>query len=678
MSPVFRLRRARGLAGRGRNIGVPCARRCTGKRRRRTSSRRGGGPMSGANRCTREERAPAPSRDRVAREPRPGRAARVGRGPAGCRRGDRPGGHSRARRMDGTRTAGPRRDGSQRHGHRRRGPGPGRALAGLVRARHARRPRAAAPARRPLRGHRQPRRAGPRAPARLVARRSARAGRVGGSARARLFRRPTPRSRPRTSSAGSCSARGAEIGEAAEASLAHLEARLWLEATAHDALFGACFGAALAFLALAAVAAFPRFARDLRRLRELPGPSSGALAVAIVLAPLALGEGPAGFGLGLLAFALVNGSAWRRLWVLSAGALMLVALFPLLERRAETHAALVLDPIALAAWATEQGTPDATELARVVRAAESDPLAARAVALRLARQGELAEAERRFGQLLAQDPSPDLLANSGRRDPAARGHRRRDRALRARGEDLGLGGDPLQPRAGVRPRDPARRAGHRAPRGAVDRPRRAVGPQPSLQRRGRRAGRVPADPGLARARAAPRLRGHRSPRARVPARARPGRRRREPRRRGGGALARRGGRARARLRAAPPGGPRGGSLPRHRAPAPDARRRLQRAHGAAPGAAAAAAHASSARRTSPPGSCPAPRAWLRTGRCSRGSRSRSPRARLRSGTTRAGPVPDPLALGAARRPSRSRLAPRRRRSATSLRSSPRSRCCEKR
>ena len=203
-----------------------------------------------------------------------------------------------------------------------------------------------------------------------------------------------------------------ELGEAAEASLAHLEARLWLEATAHDVLFSACFGAAFAFLALAAVAAFPRFSRDLRRLRELPGPSSGALAVAIVLAPLALGEGLAGLGLGLLAFALVNGSAWRRLWVLSAAALMLVALFPLLERRAETHAALVLDPVALAAWATEQGTPDATELARVVRAADSDLLAARAVALRLARQGELAEAERRFGQLLAQDPSPDLLANT--------------------------------------------------------------------------------------------------------------------------------------------------------------------------------------------------------------------------------------------------------------------------
>jgi tetratricopeptide (TPR) repeat protein len=204
----------------------------------------------------------------------------------------------------------------------------------------------------------------------------------------------------------------AEMRKAADTALAHLEARLWLEATAHDALFGACLSGALGFLALAALAAFPRFARDLRRLRELPGPSSGALAVAVVLAPVALGEGLAGLGLGLLAFALVNGSAWRRLWVLSAGAALLVALFPLLERRAETRAALVLDPVAVAAWSTEQGTPGAVELARVVRAAESDPLAARAVALRLARQGELAEAERRFGQLLEQDPSPDLLANT--------------------------------------------------------------------------------------------------------------------------------------------------------------------------------------------------------------------------------------------------------------------------
>jgi tetratricopeptide (TPR) repeat protein len=199
---------------------------------------------------------------------------------------------------------------------------------------------------------------------------------------------------------------------AAEAAFEHLEARLWLEVAALDALFSACFAGSLAFLALAAFAAFPRFARDLRRLRELPGPSAGALAAAIVLAPVALGEGVAGLGFGLLALALVNGSAWRRLWVLSAGVLLVIALFPLLERRAQSHAALVLDPVALASWATEQGTPGPVELARVVRAAESDPLAARAVALRLARQGELAEAERRFLQLLEKEPSADLLANT--------------------------------------------------------------------------------------------------------------------------------------------------------------------------------------------------------------------------------------------------------------------------
>ena len=203
-----------------------------------------------------------------------------------------------------------------------------------------------------------------------------------------------------------------EMREAALAAREHLEARLWLEATAHDILFGACFGAALGFLGLAALTAFPRFARDLRRFREVPGPSAGALAAAIVLTPVAMGEGLAGLGLGLLALALVNGSGWRRLWVMSAGALMLLALFPLLERRAESHAALVLDPVALAAWSTEQGTPTAAELARVARAADHDPLASRALALRLARQGELGEAEGRFMRLLEDDKSPDLVANT--------------------------------------------------------------------------------------------------------------------------------------------------------------------------------------------------------------------------------------------------------------------------
>src|SRR5262245_51528246 len=130
------------------------------------------------------------------------------------------------------------------------------------------------------------------------------------------------------------------MSDAALAARDHLEARLWLGATAYDMAFGACFAAALAFLAPPGAAAFPHFAPGLLRILAMPGPSPAALAAALVLLPVAMGEGLAGLGLGLLALALVNGSAWRRLWVLSAGALMLFALFPLLERRAESHAAL--------------------------------------------------------------------------------------------------------------------------------------------------------------------------------------------------------------------------------------------------------------------------------------------------------------------------------------------------
>ncbi len=193
----------------------------------------------------------------------------------------------------------------------------------------------------------------------------------------------------------------------------HLEGRLWLEATGSDVAFGAAFGGALGFLVLAACAAFPRFARDLRALRELPGPSAGALAAALVLLPVALGEGVVGLGLGLASFALVNGSWWRRLWVMAAAALLVVSLHPLLERRAASHASLALDETALAAWAVEQGTPTASELARVLRHAEADPLASRALALRLARQGELALAGERFARLIGgEDASPELLANA--------------------------------------------------------------------------------------------------------------------------------------------------------------------------------------------------------------------------------------------------------------------------
>ena len=204
----------------------------------------------------------------------------------------------------------------------------------------------------------------------------------------------------------------AALRKAIEVAPHHLEARLWLEANAYAALFAAALATALGFLVLAAFAAFPRFARDLARLQELPTPSAAALAVSIVLLPAALGEGLLGLGLGLLGFALINGSAWRRLWTLCAGALLVTALFPLLERRAESYARPALDPVARAAWATEQGTPGAADLARVARGAESDAFAERALALRLARQGELSEAARRFEALRREDASPELLANS--------------------------------------------------------------------------------------------------------------------------------------------------------------------------------------------------------------------------------------------------------------------------
>jgi tetratricopeptide (TPR) repeat protein len=176
-------------------------------------------------------------------------------------------------------------------------------------------------------------------------------------------------------------------------------------------LFGTLLCGALGFLALAAAAAFPRFARDFRSLRELPGPSAGALAASIVLLPAALGEGLVGIGLGLFAFALVNGSWWRRACTIGAAAMLVLAIHPALELRAERHAALAMDEIAVAAWSTEQGTPTASELARVVRHADSDPLAGRALALRLARQGELVRAEERFTQLVGDAAPHDLTAN---------------------------------------------------------------------------------------------------------------------------------------------------------------------------------------------------------------------------------------------------------------------------
>ncbi len=208
--------------------------------------------------------------------------------------------------------------------------------------------------------------------------------------------------------------RGAALSlrEALDVAPEHLEARLWLDATGCEALALACFGLALLFLALAAVGSLPALVRGLSASRlALPGPSAlAAIACGVLLA--AWLEGAAGVALAFAVLAVASGSPAKR--ALAAGTLLLglLALHPLLERAARARLTLAVDPVAVAAYQVEHALATPAELGRLLAAAESDPLAGRALALYAKRSGDLPTAAAYFARLVDQGADGDVLNNA--------------------------------------------------------------------------------------------------------------------------------------------------------------------------------------------------------------------------------------------------------------------------
>ncbi len=196
----------------------------------------------------------------------------------------------------------------------------------------------------------------------------------------------------------------------------HLEASLWSRAQGYRLLSLALAGGTLLFLTLVAVIKLPRFVRDMSVIRDdLPTSSRFALLACVVLLPTVLGEGPAGLLLAMGFVAIAYGTMWQRATVAAVAFVTVGAMYPLMDASARARAAMAGDPLVLAAHATEHGFPSASELARVTYAGESEPFAARALALRAKRVGDLEGSNARYSRLLAMqgaDATPDLLNNA--------------------------------------------------------------------------------------------------------------------------------------------------------------------------------------------------------------------------------------------------------------------------
>jgi tetratricopeptide (TPR) repeat protein len=194
----------------------------------------------------------------------------------------------------------------------------------------------------------------------------------------------------------------------------HLEASLWLSATSFTLLSWVLVGAGFLFIASAALLSLPAASHDLGDLldQSMPGFARVALVGALLLLPVALGEGLLGWAVGLFAIAFCYADSSRRLALGSAAVLLITGLYPAAELAGRALAALGSDAVAEAAYATERGLASSLDLQRLTRVEGTDSLATRALALHAKRAGDLKAADTRYRRLIGTTPDPLVLNNA--------------------------------------------------------------------------------------------------------------------------------------------------------------------------------------------------------------------------------------------------------------------------
>ena len=222
----------------------------------------------------------------------------------------------------------------------------------------------------------------------------------------------------------------------------HPEASLWFAGTGLFVLAVGLSAGALLMLVLAALRASPNAAHDLGHLvpGDPPGFARFALLAALVLVPIAAGEGVFGVALVLLAIGVAYASAWQRV-VLGIAALALwAALYPMARIGAAALEEFPNDTVARAAFSLSQGLASRADVLRL-EAVPDDPLALRALAIDARRRGHLGRADALYQQILANGtPDPAVLNNAGN-VRLALGHQ--ESAIELYGRALDLGESPV-------------------------------------------------------------------------------------------------------------------------------------------------------------------------------------------------------------------------------------------
>ena len=158
-----------------------------------------------------------------------------------------------------------------------------------------------------------------------------------------------------------------------------------------------------------------------------------------------------------MALGVVYGDLRQRLVLFMAASIVVLGAFPVIRVAGNTLTSFSADPVSEAVFATAQGFTHPVDQLRIEAAAEDDPLAAQALALRARRSGNLEAADAHYQELLRRAPQDPVVVNNAANVRLDLGSM--ESALDAlpalRRAEAGSG-RAVQPLAGPRPRLPGR------------------------------------------------------------------------------------------------------------------------------------------------------------------------------------------------------------------------------
>lgn len=215
--------------------------------------------------------------------------------------------------------------------------------------------------------------------------------------------------------------RHASYGEAAKQAVAgvgaifrNFEAAAWLFGSLLVMIAVVLTVAPLVFIVSVAVSVYARASHDLGDLftKAMPSFSRAALLGALLLIPLALGEGIIGLMLALFGLAFLYGDARNRIALSLAVVLFVVGLYPVAYTASTALLALDSDAVAAATLAVVQGVESERDIALLEEASETEFLAEHILAVRERRQGHVETAIERYAALIESHPrNAEVLTN---------------------------------------------------------------------------------------------------------------------------------------------------------------------------------------------------------------------------------------------------------------------------